>query len=510
MMKRLSGFSFRGNSEQKPIFYADVFLLKTVSSSKFLNCGDNYTCSSDESLSFSSVLAFHGSGAHPVNDPEISEQNKTPVLNKGSVTVVGCADPISDRFLTTRVPFLRMGDDVLAWDGLQENALKGEEVLEFTISRKEGRPSLTPKKKKSRNVRKDDVEEMEEEPSNFSRSLNRKIKKSYRRSKHLSLFDNFLRRKSHRSTEQKHLSTGTDRAFIHFGDIVCLECKSRPGHFIKVSKRSGTVRLSRSRTYFKIISPDVNQVVNMTSKTPSSITNSKLKRIIRREKRIDDKDLGYNEAFLKGLRGLPLEIKFEILQYTRRWVKTVRLLKKDWKFIAEQRFKSIQIRGSFEDIVTLQDKRRLFSLISRCSNLEIVNVRNCDALVDKDFRFLNESGRENLRLKVVSFGGCRKLGDDCLTYIARLQSIQALNLAVTQITDRGLDIIGRNMPGLTDLNLYGCQNVTKPGVLKLIERLKFLTILSIRGTPIEYIHPRHGRPKLKVLTGVLEVESIYS
>ncbi len=81
------------------------------------------------------------------------------------------------------------------------------------------------------------------------------------------------------------------------------------------------------------------------------------------------------------------------------------------------------------------------------------------------------------------------VGDTDLRHLAELTDLTSLDLSLTHITDQGMSEI-RNLPGVTDLNLYFAEYVTDEGV-GAIQGWKKLRRLNLHGTKITDVALEH-------------------
>jgi len=85
-------------------------------------------------------------------------------------------------------------------------------------------------------------------------------------------------------------------------------------------------------------------------------------------------------------------------------------------------------------------------------------------------------------LRNLNLGGCWRLGDDAVEdTIINLKNLVHLNLAMTKISDYALELLGENNKWLNTMNLFGCKNITQPGVIQFCQQCEKLYMVNLRG-----------------------------
>ena len=212
------------------------------------------------------------------------------------------------------------------------------------------------------------------------------------------------------------------------------------------------------------------------------------------------------KQWLRLLQEIPLDIVYRILQFRGNWVRTARLVCKQWCSAAELHVRRIRVNGEFELFQTKSQRLKLFNFVSRCRYLQWLTLRNVDDLYDEDLSML----WKNRFLIRLSCGGCVNLTDQAISHIGKCENLTHLNVAVSQVTDSGLAEVCATLPKLQHLNLYACEGVTLQGIHHVLNSLENLHDINIRGCNVEYVHDTATAHNVQVLTGPLHVEGIYS
>ncbi|WP_068467715.1 BTB/POZ domain-containing protein [Candidatus Protochlamydia phocaeensis] len=119
--------------------------------------------------------------------------------------------------------------------------------------------------------------------------------------------------------------------------------------------------------------------------------------------------------------------------------------------------------------------------LSGMPHLKILNLSENEKITDKGIQHL-PSGLTELNLKK-----CTQINDQALLYIgSSLSKLKKLDIALTPVTDRGLQFLTgfENVPPLHELNLNYCKNITHIGVEALLVRLS-LEGLYLNETPVD-------------------------
>lgn len=344
------------------------------------------------------------------------------------------------------------------------------------------------------------IADAEELPKLRTNKSSRKKKKSRKRSTLRNSFPE-QRFNSPNNRTQQNFSPNFVRDVVCYGDKVIFESQEYPGYYLRLF--NGSLHLTkRKRTRFTIRSPPGYLAVKNMNDNSFHLS---LKRIP-----INDEALQIPHIVLTLIRALPFDVMLHILKFLPKWTHLARMMYRPWHKIAHKNILRIKILARYEDIIDMNDKDRVFSLITSCPNLIEVSIRNCRILVDKDFRRLTTDNIcKNKKLRIMSFGGCRELGDNCIHFLAKLPSLDTLNLARSKITDKGLILITQKLPLLKNLNFYGCELITPSGAQYLISKLRFLEEINLRGTKIQHLPRRFLNLKVDVLLGHAEIEGIY-
>jgi hypothetical protein len=309
---------------------------------------------------------------------------------------------------------------------------------------------------------------------------------------------------------------GTVIGELTYGDIICVESVSKPGHFVTcagdtVPGMEGNLLLSTtSKDYFVILCPTLRELVKLEAERKNVGKGAAPKR-----NRVDeDSDIVIRERAqanraLRGLLQTPIEIVYEIFRFTRGWKSTFRLVCKEWRDIAEREVYSIRLNNGFSAEGSKLFRFRITNFVQRCVNLNKIFLRNMDDISDREAiqLFVGKP------LKKISIGGCRMLTDETIRTICKVKILQHLNIACSKVTDTGLRLMAEELTGLISLDLYGCQNITANGIREILT-LPNLQALNLRGTPINdaaltSLQSRLKGRKLQILTGPLLTDDVY-
>ena len=120
------------------------------------------------------------------------------------------------------------------------------------------------------------------------------------------------------------------------------------------------------------------------------------------------------------------------------------------------------------------------------------------------------------KLKRLSLGGCSRVTDRTLLALSKLKHLRILNMAATKITNHGLSQFAEARKELSfeleSLNLYACRQITKPGLLAVLEALPGLNHVNVRGTMIDGLTVRQAKLRfegIEILSGPIAADSIY-
>ena len=120
------------------------------------------------------------------------------------------------------------------------------------------------------------------------------------------------------------------------------------------------------------------------------------------------------------------------------------------------------------------------------------------------------------KLKRLALGGCSRVTNQTLFSLSKLKHLRILNLAATQITNNGLLQFAEARKELgfeiASLNLYACRQITKPGLMAVLEILPGLNHVNVRGTMIDGVTVREAKQQfedVEILSGPIAADSIY-
>jgi len=477
--------------------FASPFFLKPTSSEKYIRCGDSSSnvCVVKPQLDVSSLLTFHSRKGNQKNFKGESPENLQFVENGDIVTIY--SNVAGGKYLSPVRPKYSVSS--VRWNGDYSEVKKGGEEFEFIVHR-------VPK------------EDLVAQTSSRKNSLFSTFRKSTGKRTSAMGSQDGTRKRSQPSIVKKYLNSingnkhtskhrlGRHSQFagqcLEIDSVIVLESKLKPGYFIKAMNSSSLVQLSQADpTKFNIVAPELRHLLSLSS--------AKVETRMISPRQVERKEEVMNESekeWLRLLQKLPKDIVYTILQYQGNWVKIARLVCRDWRSAAELHVTGVRVNGEFDSFHTEERRETLFSFINRCKYIQSVNLRNVDDVHDEDLKTL----RMSTHLRKAMFGGCFNLTDKTIKLLSPLKHLTHINLAMTQVTDSGLFLMAKNLPNLVHINLYGCKNITGRGVLNLILRLKKLEDLNIRGTNVDFIHPRHLEQGVSVLTGPQNPEGIYS
>lgn len=117
--------------------------------------------------------------------------------------------------------------------------------------------------------------------------------------------------------------------------------------------------------------------------------------------------------------------------------------------------------------------------LARMPQLREINLRSCDNISDMGIAYLAEGGSRIASLDV-SF--CDKIGDQALVHISQgLYSLKSLSCSACNISDTGIERIGRSLHELDVLNIGQCVMVTDRGLQLISEHLTNLSSIDLYG-----------------------------
>ena len=294
------------------------------------------------------------------------------------------------------------------------------------------------------------------------------------------------------------------RSALRFGDVVTLEHVSRKGFFVGPhaaatgkGKYAAAKLSSSSLGTYVICAPTLLQLVKLSGTRNDGRSDANARGMRRSDSAIYD-----------NLQRLPLELVYHILSFKGNWVRTARLVSKNWRAAAEMHIAKIRVNGNWAFLNNEKTRRSMVTFVTRCRYLRSLIFRNIDDLTDEEACLL----RSNTALIHLSLGGCSNVTDYALCNgICRLGQLRSLNLAATRITDASIAMIAEHLQSLYRLNLYGCKGITAQGVARLIT-MPNLKSVNLRGTNIEKaqtVDLRMRAKKIEVLTGPIIWGSIY-
>ncbi|GFZ07316.1 RNI-like superfamily protein [Actinidia rufa] len=130
------------------------------------------------------------------------------------------------------------------------------------------------------------------------------------------------------------------------------------------------------------------------------------------------------------------------------------------------------------------------AILHSCHNLKTFEVRNASLLSDLTFHDIcgapcsllevklwscnlitSESVTELAdysNLEVLDLSGCRSIADSCLSCISSFYKLTTLNLEGADVTDGGLEILGKGNSPITRLCLRGCKRINDKGIDLLV------------------------------------------
>lgn len=117
--------------------------------------------------------------------------------------------------------------------------------------------------------------------------------------------------------------------------------------------------------------------------------------------------------------------------------------------------------------------------LARMPQLREINLRSCDNISDMGIAYLAEGGSRITSLDV-SF--CDKIGDQALVHVSQgLFSLRSLSCSACNISDTGIERIGRSLHELDTLNIGQCVMVTDRGLQLISEHLTNLYSIDLYG-----------------------------
>ncbi|KAL3266556.1 hypothetical protein HHI36_010723 [Cryptolaemus montrouzieri] len=121
-------------------------------------------------------------------------------------------------------------------------------------------------------------------------------------------------------------------------------------------------------------------------------------------------------------------------------------------------------------------KTGIMSFLKCLSQLQFLQVRNCDVVDDTVLECISENCR---KLSALDIGGCTKVSDNGINCLKKIKGIRCLTLSKTQITNDGLInfIQGANGAILRELKIDNCKNISEQGLLAITKYCPNLEIL---------------------------------
>ncbi|GBG24316.1 F-box/LRR-repeat protein 14 [Hondaea fermentalgiana] len=427
-----------------PVAYASTFFLKGLESESYVFSADGKDAGQSPTVEASSLITFHSQGAEQINF-----RGDTDLIN------------VEDDHIVTIYANIEAGK------------------------------YLCPGPQSTRRMSwKSNVHLMDQQPPLCEWRVRR-----HGQGQHIDEQDTFV------DEGQILLSSKVNERTLRFGDIVTLESVSRPGCFLVA--KPGHVHLQLSSIeegLFVIAPPQLKHLVRLSgnAQPPERLTRLDAPKKVSKE----------DAAWLRLLQRLPHDLVYRILQFKGRWVRTARLVSRDWSRAAEQHVFGIRVNGEYAGVATLEERRTLLNFVLRCKHLTSLTLRNLDDLLDEE---VSEQIMECLFLRRLALGGCRRLSDAAFKRIGMLARITHLNVAATQVTDEFLELVFQGCKRLENLNLYGCKQVTLTGIERVLQLPSLLSI-NIRGTALDKATAdrlqRAHLPK-QVLVGAALADGVY-
>ncbi|VDD80607.1 unnamed protein product [Mesocestoides corti] len=117
--------------------------------------------------------------------------------------------------------------------------------------------------------------------------------------------------------------------------------------------------------------------------------------------------------------------------------------------------------------------RRLTEL---CRLIEVLDLSECQHLTDETCKYLGQNCPE---LQQLSLASCPYIGDEGLRKLSACDRLTHLDVSWCAVGDEGLAAIAQGCPGLKELKVMGCHDVTSRGVGHIASRTNRLLLLNL-------------------------------
>jgi len=305
---------------------------------------------------------------------------------------------------------------------------------------------------------------------------------------------------------------------LRYGDEVCFESRFHEGWFVTVNAENSPegINILARESSENITSPHAFTVCAIPMAFAQKVrvpynqgvrTFSGLSLVDRIKAKGTNRLPFPPEMWVEMLTRLPTEVAIHICSYRKDWMKSFRVVCKEWRMIAEEKVARIRV-GEFADTGSRRSREALLNFILRCSNLRDLKL-NVTQLSDSEMSSIGQKEH----LTNLAIGGCPRLTDETIKVICNIKDLHILNLATVGITDFGLDLVSKNLSQLKSLNLYGCRLISDQGIM-LLCNIHSLQSVNVRGTlisddAVERLRSLHVNSDLAVLTGPYLTDGIY-
>ncbi|VDM31104.1 unnamed protein product, partial [Hydatigera taeniaeformis] len=113
---------------------------------------------------------------------------------------------------------------------------------------------------------------------------------------------------------------------------------------------------------------------------------------------------------------------------------------------------------------------------SLCRLIEMLDLSECQHLTNETCKYLGQNCPE---LQQLSLASCPHIGDDGLKKLSACDRLTHLDVSWCAVGDDGLAAIAQGCPGLKELKIMGCHDVTSRGVGHIASRSCGLLLLSL-------------------------------
>ena len=126
----------------------------------------------------------------------------------------------------------------------------------------------------------------------------------------------------------------------------------------------------------------------------------------------------------------------------------------------------------FESIQTYYDHwMGVDSLVTNCPNLKVIRILDENGIDGIDDGTIKKIGECCKNLEILDTGLSYNVSDlGMQSVVTNCTKLRELTLAETDITDKTLELLGRNCPYMEALKLDCCDNVTEAGVRHFVEQ----------------------------------------